>query len=120
MTSPSRRSRPFSRDVMVIRRTLRLTREGWCYLFVLAFVMGGAMLRDINLLLILAGVLLGPLLVSVWMVLRSLRRLEVMRRLPRRVGAGELFVVALAATNRARRGASRMIMVEDTIERVQP
>lgn len=47
---------------MVGRRRVGICREGVYYLFVLAFIVGGATARDLNLLFILAGMMVGPLL----------------------------------------------------------
>lgn len=105
---------------MRIRAKNRLTREGWYYLFVLAFVLGGAILRDINLLLVFGGMLLGPLVMSWWMAWRSLAALQIERQLPPHVSAGDLVVVGLTLTNTARRGGARFVTVEDTLRRIAP
>ena len=41
------------------QRQTTLCREGWYYLLVLGLIFGGAMLREVNLLLVLAGMLPG-------------------------------------------------------------
>src|ERR1041384_7640982 len=105
---------------MRTRKKTRLTREGWYYLFVLAFVLGGAILRDINLLLVFGGMLLGPLLMSWWMAWRSLRGITIERQLPEQVGAGDLIVVGLTLTNCASRVAARFVTVEDVLLRIAP
>ena len=46
---------------MPLRRRAWLSREGWYYCGVLAFIVGGAVLRSINLLVILAGMMIAPL-----------------------------------------------------------
>lgn len=80
---------------MIGRRRTRLTREGWYYLLVLAFVVTGALLREINLLMIMAGLLLGPLLLNWRMVVISLRPLRATRRAIEMIGAGEVLSVDL-------------------------
>ena len=60
-------------------RCITVCREGWYYLLVLGLVFCGAMLREVNLLLILAGLLLGPLLFNLRAVVVTLRNLEVRR-----------------------------------------
>ncbi len=58
---------------------IRLTREGVAYGVVLMFVAAAAILRNINLLILLNGLMIGPLLMS-WRVARSsLRRVQARR-----------------------------------------
>ncbi len=45
---------------IMFRRQTTVCREGWYYLAILALVFGGAISKEVNLLLILAGMLLGP------------------------------------------------------------
>ena len=47
---------------MLFRRQTTVCREGWYYLAIVALVFGGAVSKEVNLLLILAGMLLGGLL----------------------------------------------------------
>jgi len=100
------------------RRQITVCREGWYYLGVLWFIIAGALLRDINLLLVLAGMMLGPLLVNWRIIVVTLRRLDVRRQLPESVGVGDLLVVDLTASNQRRRLDSWGLIVEDRIERV--
>ncbi len=83
------------RPLMARKHTTRICREGYYYLFVLGFVISGAILREINLLLALAGMMTGPLLLNWRMAVDALRGVSVRRRLPQRVGAGDPFVVDL-------------------------
>ena len=48
----------------MFRRQTTICREGWYYLVIVAVVFGGAVFKEVNLLLILAGMLLGPLLLN--------------------------------------------------------
>ena len=96
------------------RRT-SLPRETWYYLAVLLCVLGGAMMREVNLLLLMAGMLAGPLLLSWRAVVVMLRGLEVRRDMPSSVGAGDLLVVNVTVTNPRRRLGGWAITVEDTI-----
>lgn len=103
----SSRAKPFRTSVC---------RETWYYLFVLAVVAGGAMYREINLLMVLAGMIGGPLCLS-WLAVRAnLRGIRVSRRLPRGVCAGDLLVVNIELSNTARRG-SWSVVVEEQIRR---
>ena len=69
--------------------TQRLTAEGWYYVLVVAFIIGGAVLREVNLLVLLAGLMLGPLLWN-WLLVRwALRPIEATEVPLARVHAGE-------------------------------
>ncbi len=103
---------------MPLRRRAWLSREGWYYTFVLAFIVGGAVLRSINLLVILAGMMIAPLILNWRMVMASLRGLVVSRRLPEQVTAGEPLTVEVAIENRRRTMGSWMIVVEDWVKRL--
>lgn len=94
-----------------------VTREGWYYVLIVALVFTGAMLREVNLLLILAGLLLGPLLFNWRAVGVMLRGLDVRRRVPQGVCAGDLLVANVTLTNRRRRIGSWAVVVEDQIHR---
>ncbi len=74
-----------------------ITREGWYYLGMFGFIVAGAMIRDINLLYIMAGMMLGPLLFSLYASTKSLRGLSVRRRFQPLIGVGfPLYVDVLA------------------------
>lgn len=110
---------------MIGRRRTRLTREGWYYLLVLAFVVTGAMLREINLLMIMAGLLLGPLLLNWRMAVVSLRPLKASRRATEMIGAGETLSVDISVASRKSwirllSPGGWAVTVEDVICRVGP
>ncbi|MCA9268719.1 MAG: DUF58 domain-containing protein [Planctomycetales bacterium] len=100
-----------------MRRKQRLTicLEGLYYLVVLSFIIGGAMLRGINLLYLLAGMMIGPLLYNWRVVTLTLNRVQVRRRLPQSVCAGDLLVVEFEAVCTSRRGAASALIVADRI-----
>ena len=62
------------------RIRLMLTREGLAYVVVVIFVAAAAILRNINLLILLNGLMIAPLLLS-WRISRSTLRRLVTRRL---------------------------------------
>lgn len=99
------------------RRSIALCPEGGYFLLVLAFVLGGAVLREINLLVVLSGMMLGPLLLSIRLALATLRKLQVERQMPEVICAGDLLVVGLRATNNRKRLDSWGLLVEDRIHR---
>lgn len=96
-------------------RRIRLRREGWYYVGVLAFIVGGAALRQVNLLVILAGLMVGPLIFNWRLVSAAVRGLSAGRRLPRRIAAGDELLVDLTVVNHRRRLDSWVVLVEDSI-----
>ena len=88
---------------MFQRRVVTIGREGLYYLFVLVFIMGGAALRDVNLLFVLAGLMIGPILLNWRMVVLADRQLDVQRRLTKQLFAGQPFLVQMVGHNRRRR-----------------
>lgn len=99
------------------RFRISLTVEGWCYAIISGFILAGALTRQINLLLILFGMLAGAMIMSWRLVKKMLRKLEVHRRVPESISAGDLLVVEFTATNRRRRLPSWTLEVVDTIRR---
>ena len=97
------------------RTTISL--EGWYYLLLLAMVCVGAVVGGVNLLLVLAGMLAGPLLFGWWAVRGALRGIEPRRKLPHGVCAGDLLVVNVRLTNTRRRRGCWAVVVEEQIRR---
>jgi len=85
---------PSIEHLMPTHRRLTVCREGWCYAVVLALIFGGALVRGVNLLVVLAGLLAGPLLLSRFMATFNLKGLLVRRKVPKGVCAGELLFPA--------------------------
>jgi uncharacterized protein (DUF58 family) len=104
---------------MRIHLPIAITREGIAYFFILAFVTVGALLRDINLLALLAAMMSGPFLLSFLFAARSLGKLSIERTAPESVSVGELVVVRLALSS-GRRRAARFVAVEDCIQLKTP
>src|SRR5687767_8507990 len=103
---------------MPVRRRAWLSREGFYYLGVLAFIVGGAVLRSFNLLVVLAGMMLAALLLNWRVVMATLRGLAVFRKLPEQVAAGEPLTVEINIQNTRRRLGAWLVTVEDWVERV--
>ncbi len=103
----------------IIKRRFRtnLSREGWYYLLVMLFIFGAAMLKEMNLLVLMAGMLLGPLVVSSRMVVVTLRGLEARRRMPQEVSAGDRLVVSIELANTRKRIGSWGVTVADQVRR---
>lgn len=98
------------------RRYISICREGWYYLFVLLFIVGGAVMRQVNLLVVLAGLMIGPFLLNWRFVSATVRRIAAKRSMPDRICAGDSLTVDLTVTNSRRRLGSWALVVEDTIE----
>lgn len=96
------------------RRT-KLCLEGWFYVMVFCFILSGAVFRQVNLLIFLAGLMLGPLLYNWRYAVETLRLVRVRRTLPRMVSAGEWFTVNLSVTNDRRNLLSYGVVAEDAV-----
>jgi uncharacterized protein (DUF58 family) len=94
-----------------------ITREGFAYIFVLAFVLAVAILRDINLLYVVAGLMVGPLIFNGILAALIPRGVRVRRQLPAALVAGEMLEAHLSLANPRRRLAAWLIVVADTLER---
>src|SRR3954471_4259826 len=103
---------------MPIRRRAFLTREGWYYLALLAFVLGGAVIRSGNLLLILAGMMVGPLIFNWRLVIAALTGLVVKRQVPALVVAGERVTVEIAVQNTKWWLSTWLLRIDDRIQRI--
>jgi uncharacterized protein (DUF58 family) len=95
--------------------TTRLTREGWQFAFMVAFVVLGAVLRDVNLLVILAGTLLALLLIQWRVCSKSLYGLTLYRKLPRSIQARKDFEIELTVTNPKRWLGAWLVFAQDRI-----
>lgn len=100
---------------MNLRPRIQVTREGRYYLFVLAFIVGGAVLREVNLLVVLAALMAGPMLFSWRAVVMTLRRVTFRRRTPTRATAGDSFVVTVTVKNARRSLGSWALTATDEI-----
>lgn len=98
-----------------LRSRTTVCRDGLYYMLLTVFVFVGAALGEVNLLLLLGGMLLGPLWLSYRLVIKTLRGLEVRRVVPAEVCSGDLVVVKLALANRRRRVGSWAVTVEEEI-----
>ncbi len=97
------------------RRSVRICPEGVYYACVLGFIVVGATLRDINLLFVLAGLMVGPFLFNWRMVALSLGRLAVDRKVADYVTAGHPFPVEIGCENQRPRLGSWVLVFEDAV-----
>lgn len=100
------------------RLRTEFTREGGYYVLVLAFVLTGAMLRDINLMMLIAGVMAGLWFYNWRQAAAGLRNLAFRRSFPETICAGDILVVDVEAKNLARRRSKRGIAATDTVTRL--
>lgn len=95
------------------------TREGLHFAFLITFILVGAIIRDVNLLVILAGVLIAMMILQGRLAARTLYNLHVQRRVPNVVHARAPFRVPVTIENRRGWIASWMVIVHDCMQRVQ-
>jgi uncharacterized protein (DUF58 family) len=113
-----KRKRDRARNLAIVR--FRLTREGWHFLFVLLFIFVGAVIREINLLILLAGTMIGLLNLQWRFNTRTLQGLKVRRRIPQRTMVGVPTDVSIEITNPRRWLGSWLVLAEDQLQKVQP
>jgi uncharacterized protein (DUF58 family) len=92
-----------------------LCREGFYYTLMVVGVFFWAILLEANLLVLVAGLLSGPLLLNLWLCKRSLKGIHVSRRVVRTVTAGQALPVDIQLDNRNRR-SRWAITVQDRME----
>ena len=93
----------------------RLTREGWQFWFMIAFILLGASLRNANLLVILAGALIGMIWIQWRVCTRTLANLSVARRLPRTIQARRPFEIELNVKNPKGWLGAWLVLVQDRL-----
>lgn len=97
---------------------MKLTPEGWVFLLVLAFITVGAVLRNVNLLVVLAGMMYAPLLLNWRMGIRWLTSFKASRRLPKRLHANDLANVQWTCENQRAGMAAWNLVINDRITRL--
>lgn len=78
-----------------------ITPEGWLYLVILAFISVGAVLRNVNLLILMSGMMIAPLIISWRLGVMRARTLRAKRCLPFRVHAKAVAGVQWLCFNRS-------------------
>lgn len=114
----NRRRKARVRALSMVR--FRLTREGVHYIGILLFIFIGAMLRDINLLILLAGAMIGLLLLQWRFNVRTLVGLTAKRLLPRSTRVGTATEVAIQVRNPKRWLGSWLVLVQDPLQSLEP
>ena len=72
------------------RSRMHFTPEGWIYLVILIFVTVGAILRNVNLLIVMSGMMFAPLLLSWRIGTHVVRNARARRVVPTRIHVGQL------------------------------
>lgn len=101
----------------MLRLSTKICVEGWYYLIAVALVFFVAMVKDVNLLLALGGMMAGPVVFGWPMLVLSLRGLTAYRKVPQGVCAGDLLVTRISLTNTRPRAASWAVVVQEQIQR---
>ncbi len=94
----------------------RFTREGMQVLFMAIFVLLGAILREVNLLIVLAGTLLATLLIQWRVCAKTLEGLTAYRRLPRSMHARKSFEIELVLSNPKRWLGAWLVLAQDRMK----
>ncbi len=96
---------------------IRICRQGWYYLAVVLLIFAGALFRQVNLLLILSGIIMSPLVLGWLLAWRTINRLTVRRLLPGQATAGETLTVAYVVSNPRKRLGAWALVCEDSAVR---
>lgn len=107
-----------SRSKSLVR--FRLSREGINFVLILLFVLIGAVLRDISLLVILAGVMIALLIIQWRLGKQTITHLEVKRELLMTAICELPIDVRITVFNRRKLLGAWLLTVEDQIERILP
>ncbi|HMP79840.1 MAG TPA: DUF58 domain-containing protein [Pirellulaceae bacterium] len=99
------------------RIRIRVTREGLIYVVVLAFITAGALMRNVNLLILLSGMMLVPLFLGWRLALVMLNGLELRRSFPSRLFAGQTSSITWRITNNRRAFPVWQIQIHDRLRR---
>ncbi len=91
-----------------------LTREGLVFVVVLGFVAVCAILRNVNMLVVVSGMMFAPLLLCWRLSRHAVRQITVARVLPSRIHVGQPSNIQWSATNSSRLTAFN-IRLNDTI-----
>lgn len=102
------------------RVRFRLTREGVHFIGILVFIFVGAVIRDINLLILLAGTMIGLLMLQWRFNTSTLVGLDVKRRLPSNATSHRDTEIEFTVSNPKRWLSAWLVMVEEPIAQTVP
>ena len=89
-----RRSLP----LLLIMKT-SITREGVLYLVIVCAILVGALVREVNTMLLFAAFLFAPAILALRMGRRTIKDINIHRIVPAQIFAGESFIVGIEVTN---------------------
>ena len=76
-----------------------ITREGVLYLFIVFAILVGALMREVNTMLLFASFLFAPAILAFRMGRHTIRNVSVQRIVPAQIFAGESFIVGIEVAN---------------------
>jgi hypothetical protein len=99
------------------KERVSLTPEGFAYLTVLCFITVGSIMRNVNLLILMAGLMFAPLFINWRLAVYRIRSLRGLRRPPNRIHANQLVKFQWECENTLRAFPAMNVMVHDQIRR---
>ena len=112
-------TRPYYR--YIIRRKyleqVTLTAEGFAYLTVASFITIGSVLRNVNLLILMTGIMFAPLFINWRLAVHRVRSLRGRRQLPTRIHANQMVNVQWKCENTSGSVTAMNVIVKDQIRR---
>lgn len=97
---------------------ISLTPEGFAYLTVLSFIAVGAIVRNVNLLLLMSGIMFAPLFLNWRLAVHRIRSLRGKRQLPKRIHANEVTNIKWICENTRHAVPMINVMVREQIRPV--
>ncbi|MDR3109725.1 MAG: DUF58 domain-containing protein [Planctomycetaceae bacterium] len=98
------------------RHKTSLTREGMLFLIIVVVTFLGAAIREVNLMLLMAALLLCVFVIAWRLGCRTIAGIDATRIFSSRCYAGEIFVVAVELENRRETLPAWAIVVEDSLQ----
>lgn len=95
------------------RRHIRITYEGLSFMSVLAFIILGSIIRQVNLLMLLSGLMIAPFFLNWRISMKMLERITGTRRFPKIAYAGESFSIEWRLKNRRNKVPSWDLRITD-------
>jgi hypothetical protein len=108
------------RKPLTERIRLSLTNEGRIYIIILLFVAAGGILRNINLLILLNGLMLAPLFIGWRLSVATLRSISARRIAPRVAFVNQPASVSWEIRNGRRSLASWQLVIQESCRRLHP
>ena len=94
-----------------------LTVEGIAYLTVVSFITIGSVLRNVNLLILMTGIMLAPLFINWRLAVHRARSLRGRRQLPSRINANQMVNVQWYCENLQGAVPAMNVIVKDSVRR---